>query len=286
MKIRSQNSKLNCYTKLKSSAKLSFMRCFVASRLAFMSLSFLTFMTDMVFADSTVGNSQTLPQTLRTNPNSLQRPELIRAEISLPKDWDEEESKNKLKRMIEQVRSVQFESQVQAIETPIDHYNVPVLKSNETLSDMPPPRQEEVEEIKIGQPYERVSDQTLKILKDLLQHPDKLNDPLELGEILFFSGHTKDAVPFYQEALKRMDLKDISLSRDRAWILFQMGNCLRNHELTAAAEIYRKLLIEYPNSPWTDLAKAQRELIAWRLKERPNELIAEPEYVGSQGNRH
>ncbi len=72
------------------------------------------------------------------------------------------------------------------------------------------------------------------------------------------------------------------MSRDRAWILFQIGNCLRKDDLPAAAKMYQQLLTEYPNSPWVDLAKAQSNLIAWYLKDEPVKLIAEVKHAGSE----
>jgi outer membrane protein assembly factor BamD (BamD/ComL family) len=64
--------------------------------------------------------------------------------------------------------------------------------------------------------------------------------------------------------------------------LFQIGNCLRNDDLPAAAKTYQQLLTEYPNSPWADLAKARRDLIAWYLKDNPVKLIAEVKRAGSK----
>ena len=133
---------------------------------------------------------------------------------------------------------------------------------------------------------EVVSDQTMTMLKNILEYPDQLDDPLELGELLFASGNTNDAVVCYQEALKRTDPNDVRLSQDRAWILFQIGNCLRNHEPATAAETYRKLLDEYPNSLWTDLAKAQKDLVDWMLIEKPRELIVGPEAGANVSNEN
>ncbi|MFC1633497.1 tol-pal system YbgF family protein [Planctomycetota bacterium] len=255
----------------------------MVSFLTFVTLSLFMFISNVASAGIAVEEGQALPQTIQTDPNASHRLDLLRVEISAPKDRKDEESKNKLKRLIEQVRSVQFESVPQDFKIPVVHDEVPVLEPNETLPKAPAQKTEKVEEIKIEQPSHRISGRTLKVLKNLLQHPDELKDPLELGEILFNSGNTKDAVFFYEEALKRADPNEVRSSRDRAWIMFQLGNCLRNHELPAAAEIYRKLLIEYPDSPWADLAKAQRELIEWRLKEKPHELIDEPDKRKASG---
>ena len=105
--------------------------------------------------------------------------------------------------------------------------------------------------------------------------PEQVQSPLELAEILFLSGNLNDAAMLYQEALKRQDPNDTTVSRDRAWILFQTGNCLRNNDMPAAAKIYRRLLTEYPTSPWADLASARGKLIDWYLKDEPEKLVVE-----------
>jgi len=122
-------------------------------------------------------------------------------------------------------------------------------------------------------PYESVTDQTLQMLKNLSQHPKQLDNPFELGEVLFLSGHLKEARLFYQEALNRGDANDIASARDKAWILFQIGNCLRNDDLPRATKMYRQLILECPDSPWTDLAKTQEKLINWHQKDEPRKLV-------------
>jgi TolA-binding protein len=132
-----------------------------------------------------------------------------------------------------------------------------------------------------------------------LQHPERLNKPFELGELLFLSGHLKDAAICYQEALSRsspdkadpnqkpqqdakvpdVGLKTSLLSiQSRAWILFQIGNCLRNDDPPTAMKMYKQLIAEYPDSPWVDLAKARSTLIDWYQKDNPRGLIAEDQF--------
>ena len=280
---RRQNSKSSCDTQVETLVGTSFEKYLNSLGMIFVSVSFLMLITDIVSANTLAGNGQILPQTIRMDPNGWPGLELLRAEIGSSKDT-EEEGKDKLRRMIEQVRSVQFKTEVEVVEAPVVPDEAAVLEPNETVFEAPPPKTEEVQKNEIEPPNKGISDQTLTMLKNSLQSPDKVNDPLELGEILFSSGNTKDAVLFYQEALKRTDPNDIRLSQDRAWMIFQIANCLRNHEPPAAAETYRKLYIEYPDSLWADVAKVQRELIGWRLKERPHELITEPEDTGNQRN--
>jgi tetratricopeptide (TPR) repeat protein len=126
-------------------------------------------------------------------------------------------------------------------------------------------------------PYKPVTDRTLQMLGNITQDPNQLDNPFEMGEVMYFSGHLKEAAVFYQEALNRTDPEKTGAGRNRAWILFQLGNCLRDDDLTTAQKMYRQLIAEYPGSPWVDLAKAREKLIDWYLKDKPRTLIAEPQ---------
>ena len=131
-------------------------------------------------------------------------------------------------------------------------------------------------------PNEPINNETLQKLRNLAQEPEKIANPLELGEILFVNGNVKEAAMFYSEALKRKDPNEISVSEDRAWILFQIGNCLRSDDMPAAAKMYQQLLTEYPNSPWAILATARNNLIAWYMRDEPFKLIQQVKRAGSK----
>ncbi len=123
--------------------------------------------------------------------------------------------------------------------------------------------------------YKPVAERTLQTLRDIAkQHPEKLNRPFELAEIMFLSGNYQDAVVLYEEALERSSSDEKSRA-GADWIVFQMANCLRHTNPTRATELYNKLVAQYPNSPWGDLAKAQRKLIEWYQQDKPETLIAE-----------
>ncbi|GAH37221.1 unnamed protein product, partial [marine sediment metagenome] len=239
--------------------------------------------------------------------------QLWQASISIAK-VEKTESKNELQRIIEQIRSVEFERREEAPKPVIVVVEpAPTTEPNETPSAMEAPQENEVKKIELKLPYEPLKDQTLQMLKSLLQHPERLRNPFELGEILFLSGHLKDAAICYQEALSRSSpdkadptqkpqqslgllTEDVKVSdvvlgprlagtktgmfsiRNRAWILFQIGNCLRDDELPTAMKIYRQLIAEYPDSPWADLAKARSKLIDWYQKNNPRALIAENQF--------
>ena len=117
------------------------------------------------------------------------------------------------------------------------------------------------------------------MLENLMQNPDQVQNPFGLAEVLFLSGYSEKAIVFYQEALNRNDPTDIDSAQENAWIIYQMGNCLRKDDLTAAKDAYRKLIAEYPDNALTNLAKVQEKLIDWYLQEKPHTLIKECEQL-------
>ncbi|MBM4027877.1 MAG: tetratricopeptide repeat protein [Planctomycetes bacterium] len=112
-----------------------------------------------------------------------------------------------------------------------------------------------------------------KTLETLRQDPGRVHDPLDMAELLFLSGRSTEAVPFYEEALRRTRADDALAQGSRAWILFQLGNCLRETDAAKAQDAYGKLIAEHPNSPWTEMAKTGEQLLTWYQSARPSELI-------------
>jgi tetratricopeptide (TPR) repeat protein len=285
VKMKNRNAKHNYDSKLKSPATLSFMPCLYIICFTFLSLRLLTSITGVTYANSSAGVGRDLSQKSSiapSDPNNVYGLQLLRADFSIAKDQNDTKSKEQLKQIIEQIRSVEFKSQEESSEPIVVPDKTPVVEPNETVSGTPVQEQDEKQQIKPKLPYEPITDQTMQMLRSLAQHPEKLDNPLELGEILFVSGNVKEASIFYSEALNRKGPNDIGSSWDRAWILFQIGNCLRNDDLPEAAKMYRQLLTEYPNSPWADMAQAQSMLIDWYLKEEPVKLIAEVKNTTSE----
>ena len=207
--------------------------------------------------------------------------QLRQSRVSVPENQKDTKAKNELKHLIEQIRSIRFEADKQTPERVIATESVSEAEPNEGLSGIRRggPKQPAKKDMrpKPGKhpPYEPVSDRTLQVLENLSQHPDQLHNPLDLAEVLFLSGHLKQAAIFYQEALARISLDDVGSAQDRAWILFQTGNCLRDDDLANAGKMYRQLIAQYSNSQWVDLAKARLNLIDWYQKSKPQTLIAE-----------
>lgn len=285
MKMKNSSTKYNYDSQLKSHASLSFKLYFYIACFTFLSFRLLTSLTGVAYANSAAGDGRKLSQSsvvTSRDPKNISGLELLRAEISIAKGQIDTKSSDQLKRIIEQIRSVEFEPQKQAPAPVIVPEKAPTIEPNETVPDVPMQKEKAKQEAKPKPPDEPITENTLQMLKTLAQDPGKLADPFELGEILFVSGNVKEAVMFYREALKRKDPNDVSVSWDRAWILLQTGNCLRNDDLPAAAKMYQQLLTEYPNSPWADMATAQSNLIAWYLKEEPVKLMLQVKHAGSE----
>ena len=278
MKVRNQNSKQSYDSKLESPVTSDSKLCFCAFCFAFLPFCLLAVPTGTVSANSATDVSQKSPQNsfaVPRDPNNRSGSQLWQAWISIANDEKDGKSKNELKQIIEQIRSVEFKPQKQNSKAVVGAELVPAVEPNEILADTAVRKELEKKETEPELPYGLITDQTLQMLRNLSQRPDKLDNPFELGEVLFLSGNPREAVVFYRQALNRISPDDVTLARDRAWILFQIGNCLWGDDPPEAAKMYGQLITEYPNSPWIDLAKAQRELIGWHQKDEPHKLVAE-----------
>jgi hypothetical protein len=219
---------------------------------------------------------------ISTDSNSNARRRLLRAEVDVITSTKDKVGKDELQRIIEQIRSITFQTNKRPIEPePADIPKiVPIDEPNEIISDTVEQKEQEgkeEQEIEIKLPYQPVTNETLQTLIKLSLHPEGLDNPFELGETLFLSGNLKEAVVFYREALRRIGPVDAGPAQDKAWILFQIGNCLWNDDPSTAMKVYGRLITEHPDSPWKDFAEARSKLISWFQTEEPQKLIEKRE---------
>jgi tetratricopeptide (TPR) repeat protein len=212
---------------------------------------------------------------LAKNPTTDLSRQLWQARISASKDRKSNPSKNELQQIIKQVESVEFKPQEQTPKPLIVVEPIRQTEPNEFSSDTEMLQEPQPDNIKRKLPNDRVTDRTLQILKTLSKKPDQLHDPFELAEILFNSNCLKEAAKCYQQALDSITAGQTDQFTDKEWILFQIGNCLRNTDRQTAMQMYSQLIAEYPDSPWVDLAKAKSKLIDWYLKDKPDVMINE-----------
>ena len=210
-----------------------------------------------------------------TDQNGHSKRQLWLTKLNMAEGEKDKTTKNELQRIIEQIRSVNFGSQKEAFESAIIPDVVPIVPIDEPNEAVSEKANELHKKEESSLPSGLVTSQTLQTIRSLSQDPGNLHNPFELGETLFLSGYLKEAAKFYQEALKRKSLDDVSSARDRAWILFQIGNCLRNADRPEAIKKYGQLITEYPDSPWKGLAEARRTLLSWYIKDEPRKLITE-----------
>ncbi|HBG26590.1 MAG TPA: hypothetical protein DDX75_05800 [Phycisphaerales bacterium] len=121
----------------------------------------------------------------------------------------------------------------------------------------------------------QLSGNTIQLLDELLLNPAQIGNPLELADILFRCDKLSQAAICYRSALDRMTSNNNVSYSIKAWILFQIGNSLQKSDPAAAMESYKQLIVEFPDSPWTEIAKVKSSLVDWYAKEKPDSLVKE-----------
>jgi TolA-binding protein len=218
-----------------------------------------------------------VPSRVNTEPNAVLSQQLWSGRIVSPDTNQDTEDSLALKRLIRQVRGVRFSNkdtgptftapdESQPASGPFDAESTPATAATPAGSASV-----------AADPSTSLPNKTQKTLDMLQRNPNQVREPLEMAELLFLSGRPAEAAPFYAKALDRVSRIDPSYDADRAWILFQLGNCLRETDTTKAQETYMKLVSEYPESPWTELAKAHGRLLTWYQKSRSGPVAASPQ---------
>ncbi|MEN6332942.1 MAG: tetratricopeptide repeat protein, partial [Phycisphaerales bacterium] len=179
-----------------------------------------------------------------------------------------------LKRLIRQVRAVKFANKETGPVFTAPGESQPLDASSESEAGPASAAKPAATASVAADPSASVPSKTQKTLEMLQQNPGQVRDPLDMAELLFLSGRPAEAAPFYAKALDQINKVDPSYDADRAWILFQLGNCLRETDSARAQDAYMKLVSEYPNSPWTELAKAHGRLLPWYQKSRSGQVAA------------
>jgi tetratricopeptide (TPR) repeat protein len=211
---------------------------------------------------------------VKTPSTTIQR-ELWKTRVGFSEEPDASQAGNELDQIIQQINAIEIASPVRAVEPEDTIEPVPPVEPNEIVAHQEP------SPFQPGKPAESkatagsVSEQTLERFKVLCQTPNQLANPLELADIFFESGCLTEAGICYQEVLNRLNAGQTDLFEDKAWILLQLGICLRKENPQAALENYETVISEFPYSPWAALAKAKSDLIRWYLKDQPEMLIVE-----------
>lgn len=239
----------------------------------------LTLLAADSFATADEINKPNAPQVTPSPPTDKHSSEQLKhrlrqSHISAPAGKTDHTAKNDLAEIIRQVRSITFNQTNDQLRPTTDEEQTPIqevepVALNNEMSDK---SRESAEQPLSHGP---VADRTLAAIEKLAEDPNQLSKPFELAEILFKSRQFEQAAKCYQYALERTDPNQPDPALRRCWILLQLGNCLREDNPSQAKAAYGRLITEYPNSPWTDLAQAQVGLIDWYEQNKPETLIAE-----------
>jgi len=203
---------------------------------------------------------------------------LWQSRMAAPDPNEDIETRRALAQLIKQIRSVDFTAggQPSAFDLPTESYEPKEPEAPEPLPIEPWKTALETPRISASAEKTAPPPASDEALKRLVQNADDIQNPLELAELLFLSSRRAEAAVLYQKALDRLDMNAPATREDRAWILFQLGNCLRETDMIRARDMYVKLVTEYPDCPWTELAQAHGRLIAWYQKARPEQLLNQP----------
>jgi tetratricopeptide (TPR) repeat protein len=203
--------------------------------------------------------NDTLPKNIPSPVDTSSRAQLMESRISsLPKDNNNNKT-DELKKMIELVRSVKF-SPHQPAQQPAQPGAAPAVEQPSH------PVQTQPDE-------NSTSKEMLRLVDNQLKDPNLISNPFELAEILFKSGKQLQAGTCYKQALKVLPADDPNFATERAWILFQIGNCFKDEDPNTARESYAELIRTHSNSPWTEIAKTRYSIIELYQQDNPGELI-------------
>jgi hypothetical protein len=200
--------------------------------------------------------------------------------FSYDQNTQQTEDKNALQEMIKNIQSIKFDKETEVKTDAIlknvgktpqknnNHKKTPTTIKKETVQK---PQPEKVKPLNTTPKKlkQNISDQTLDSIKRICEHPESIQNPFALAEILFKCCQNDMAAVYYIAA---EDQKNISQD-DKAWAMFQAANCLAQNKPENALKKYETLLQKYPQSPWTQIANSKISLLKWKIENTPQTLI-------------
>ncbi len=233
----------------------------------------------LIQTGTTTADSPAEPASYKSSNRERQlERQLWQDNISPPAENAANRKTDELKRMIEQIRSIQFESssanqaEPQAAEHVEPQQQAAPKNEKQKAESQPLPDVIAASEVSNDK---SMSSRTLHKVEQLLKDPNSITNPLELAEVLFQTGEPALAGVCYKKALASINVDDPNVATERAWILFQIGNCLKDPDPGASKETYAELIRTAPDSPWAQIAKSRYGLIDWYQQEQPRKLIEE-----------
>lgn len=112
---------------------------------------------------------------------------------------------------------------------------------------------------------------TAEMIEDLKKlTAEEVADPAAIADALLANNQFQAACSLYERALK--DAQD---AETKAWLLLQIGNCRKEFDPAGAATALKRLVADYPQSPWAPVAETRARLIEWYMAYEPRNMLAQ-----------
>ena len=205
------------------------------------------------------------PNDVFAQSRSMRR-QFARHSVSAVSQSDMQQADQTLSELIEQVLSLQPPVTVDAGRSDHTAAGVPVNARqpiNQQQTDATKPQSAAPDETTAAN-ADTEAERTARLLEMLsaMENPETVPHPMELADSLYRAGKPDLAVRYYEAALKNTSEFEHKIPR-RAWLLFQLGNCLRRSDPPRAASFYEQLIRTAPSSPWTPAAQARISMLNW-----------------------
>ncbi|MCE5279987.1 MAG: hypothetical protein ABFD92_04345 [Planctomycetaceae bacterium] len=113
---------------------------------------------------------------------------------------------------------------------------------------------------------EILSSETIEALK--LIPPSQQQNLLAAADALFDGGHLPQARAMYETLMGQNPP-----AATRAWVLYQLGNCMRGVDPRGAAALYDQVIKDHADCPWAQAAQASARLLEWKQASAVQELL-------------
>ena len=165
---------------------------------------------------------------------------------------------SQLQDVLLQLKSLKFDDETEAVEQEVELVKVDESEVNQTKIDS---NSSETTDVAIAS--EKIT------VVNLPEDASGIVDVFELAESLFQVGDKVNALKYYRKSLALSLPVGEKANPKRAWILFQIGNCLYNDDTVEAIKIYEQLILEHPSSDWTNCARTKKQVLKWLMVEKP-----------------
>ncbi|MCE5326319.1 MAG: hypothetical protein LLG01_07865 [Planctomycetaceae bacterium] len=108
--------------------------------------------------------------------------------------------------------------------------------------------------------------ETLDTLKRI--PPSQQKNLLAAADGVFNDGHLPHARAMYEAVLAQNPP-----APTRAWVLYQLGNCVRAADPRSAMALYNQVVKEHGDCPWAQAAQASAKLLEWKQASAVQELV-------------